>query len=405
MGEPLRQASLPMNGKDGAVKVLDGVRIVEQGTFITGPCTAMLLADLGADVIKVEAPGGDPYRSFRDGHYSAHFQAYNRNKRSISLDMKDAADKAVFQDLIGSADVYIQNFRPGAAGRMGADAPSLRALNDRLVYCSISGFGQDGPYVARPSYDSVIQALSGFLGVAIDPANPRLLGPALADAITGYYAALGIMGTLIRRGSTGKGGVVEVSMLEAMMHFAVEPFTGYFALGAVPTALDRPRLAQAFVLRCRDGKLIGIHMSSIEKFWTNFVLAIDGQALAEDTRFQERLSRIDNYELLLDELNLIFARADRAHWIARLDKVDVPFGAVNSIPEALADPQARHLGMAVPVVGRSEGAEEAIRPPFNFDGDHARRVKAAPTIDEDGAAIRGTLAIRPGVWPAADIEW
>lgn len=385
------------------MKVLEGIRIVEQGTFITGPCCAMLLADLGADVIKIESPGsGDPYRNFRNGHYSAHFQAYNRNKRSISLDMKSDGDRRLFGELVGAADVYIQNFRPGAAQRMGADAGTLQALNRQLVYCSISGFGQDGPYVGRPSYDSVTQALSGFLGVAIDPTNPRLLGPALADAITGYYAALGIMGALIARGRTGRGRLVEISMLEAMMHFAIEPFTGYFALGDVPTSLDRPKLAQAYVIRCGDGKLIGIHMSSIEKFWDNLVTAIDGQALAADPRFAQRQGRIDNYDMLLGELNAIFARLPRAQWVARLGCFDLPFGPVNSIPEAIDDAQARHLDMVVPVAQRREGAREAIRPALNFDGQHDRSVKAAPTVDEDGPAIRATLAESPCVWPLAE---
>ena len=143
---------------------LNGIRIVEQGTFITGPCCAMMLADIGADVIKVESPGtGDPYRNFRGGLYSAHFQAYNRGKRSICLNLKEDADKEVFRELIEQADVYIQNFRPGAAARMGADYETLSKINPRLVYCSISGFGQEGPYAHRPSYDSVTQALSGFL--------------------------------------------------------------------------------------------------------------------------------------------------------------------------------------------------------------------------------------------------
>ena len=215
--------------------VLNGVRIVEQGTFITGPCAGMMLGDLGADVIKVESTGtGDPYRSFRSGFYSAHFQAYNRNKRGISLDMKRGADRDLFYDMIRQADVYVQNFRPGAAARLGADAQTLQSINPRLVYCSISGFGPDGPYAKRPVYDSVAQATSGFLGVAIDPDEPRFIGPALADAITGIYAALGIAGALVERSRTGKGRLIEISMLEAMMHFSVEPFTGYFALGEIP---------------------------------------------------------------------------------------------------------------------------------------------------------------------------
>ena len=382
------------------LKVLNGVRIVEQGTFITGPCAAMMLADLGADVIKLESPGaGDPYRNFRGGHYSAHFQAYNRNKRAMSMDLKDPGDRALFHDLIGQADVYIQNFRPGAAGRMGADAETLRAINPRLVYCSISGFGQSGPYVARPSYDSVTQALSGFLGVATDPNTPRLLGPAMADAITGLYAALGIMAGLVERGRTGQGSLLEISMLEAMMHFAVEPFTGFFALGDVPTALDRPRLAQAFIVRCGDGKLLGLHLSSIEKFWTNLVEALGDEALAADPRFIVRQGRIDEYPVLLEILNGIFARHTRAEWLTRLEQFDLPFAPVNNIAEAAEDPQAQHLDMVVPVSGRLEGALKAIRAPMTFDGARDEAVGAAPVLDQHSQAIREALAERPGQWP------
>ena len=224
---------------------LTGIRVVEQGTFITGPCAGMLLADLGADVIKVESPDGDPYRSYQGGQYSPHFQAYNRNKRCLALNMKQPLDSELFRKLILEADVYIQNFRPGAAERIGAGPEQLLKLNPRLVYCSISGFGATGPYAERPSYDSVAQALSGFLSVVVDYRRPQFLGPALADAITGMYAAQGILAALVRRGITGKGGHVEVSMLEAMAHFAVEPFAAFFALGEAPTSADRPRLAQA----------------------------------------------------------------------------------------------------------------------------------------------------------------
>src|SRR5665213_3659102 len=255
------------------IGTLTGTRVVEQGTFITGPCAGMMLADLGADVIKIESPEGDPYRSYQKGQYSPHFQAYNRNKYSISLDLKSAPDREVFEELIGGADVYIQNFRPGTAERLGAGAKRLQALNPRLIYASISGFGSTGPYASRPSYDSVAQALSGFLSVVVDYKNPQFLGPALADAITGLYAAYGILGALVRRGRTGQGSLVEVSMLEAMAHFAVEPFAAFFALGQTPTSADRPRLAQAYILRTADERLIAIHLSSLEKFWQGLVAA------------------------------------------------------------------------------------------------------------------------------------
>ncbi|WP_044562212.1 CaiB/BaiF CoA-transferase family protein [Azospirillum sp. B4] len=382
------------------VDVLKGIRVVEQGTFITGPCAAMLLADLGADVIKIESPeGGDPYRNFKGGFYSAHFQAYNHNKRSLCLDLKKAADRSLFHGLVGSADVYIQNFRPGVAGRIGAGWPDLSAVNPKLVYCSISGFGKDGPYNRRPSYDSVTQALSGFLSVAIDPANPRLLGPALADAITGLYAALGIMGALVQRGRTGEGRHLEISMLEAMMHFAIEPFAGYFALGEVPTGMDRPRLAQAMVLTCGDGQHVVVHMSSLEKFWDALVAGIDGHALTQDPRFATRLARIDHYTELVAALNVIFATRPRAEWVARLSDTDLPFAPVNSIADTAADPQVEHLKMLVPVARRLEGADRLVRSPFSYGGERDDAVVAAPQLGQHDADIRAALAERPDVWP------
>jgi len=377
--------------------VLKGVKIVEQGTFITGPCAGIMLADLGADVIKIESPDGDPYRAYQGGNYSPHFQAYNRNKRSLALDMKQAGDRAIFDTLIAEADVFIQNFRPGTAERLGAGARRLQELNPKLVYCSISGFGSDGPYIDRPSYDSVAQALSGFLSVVVDEERPRFLGPALADAITGIYASYGVLGALFDRSRTGRGRVVEVSMLEAMAHFTVEPYAAYFALGTVPRSQDRPRLAQAHILRTGDGGLIAIHLSSLEKFWTGLLAALDAPELGTDARFETRLKRIDNYDDLGRELDRRFSQQPTAHWVAKLGASDVPFAPINRVDAAVQDPQVRHLGLMVPVEN-PHAATHAVRPAVQFDGQRADSVRAAPLLNEHGAAIREQL-LKSRAWP------
>ena len=376
---------------------LTGIRVVEQGTFITGPCAGMMLADLGADVIKIESPEGDPYRSYQGGHYSPHFQAYNRNKRSLALDLKSAGDRALFEGLIREADVFIQNFRPGTADRLGAGAARLRQLNPRLVYCSISGFGSSGPYVDRPSYDSVAQALSGFLSVVVNPDKPRFLGPALADAITGIYAAYGTLGALVQRGRTGQGGLIEVSMLEAMAHFAVEPFAAYFALGVTPTSSDRPRLAQAYILHTQDQRLVAIHLSSLEKFWTGLVAALDAPGLATDPRFAKRHARIENYEALGTELDQRFSRQKLAHWVQALGSNDVPYAPINGVDDVINDPQVAHLGLIVPVES-PHGGTRSVRPPVQFEGRRDQSVRAAPLLNEQGAAIREQLA-KGNAWP------
>jgi crotonobetainyl-CoA:carnitine CoA-transferase CaiB-like acyl-CoA transferase len=370
---------------------LAGIRVVEQGTFITGPCAGMMLADLGADVIKVESPEGDPYRAYQGGQYSPHFQAYNRNKRSVALDMKQPADCELFRGLLREADVYIQNFRPGTAERLGAGVERLLQINPRLVYCSISGFGASGPYAERPSYDSVAQALSGFLSVVVDYRQPQFLGPALADAITGLYASQGILAALVQRGRSARGGHVEVSMLEAMAHFAVEPFAAFFALGQTPTSADRPRLAQAYILRTADQRLIAIHLSSLEKFWQGLVAALAAPELARDPRFNPRERRVAEYEALRLELDARFVREPLSYWVGRLQANDVPYAPVNRIDDVVVDPQIRHLGIIVPVEA-PHAAREAVRPALQFNGRRATSVSAAPLLDQHGKEIRAALA-------------
>jgi crotonobetainyl-CoA:carnitine CoA-transferase CaiB-like acyl-CoA transferase len=380
------------------IGTLSGIRIVEQGTFITGPCAGMMLADLGADVIKIESPEGDPYRSYQGGQYSPHFQAYNRNKRSLALDLKQASDRDLFERLVRQADVFIQNFRPGTAERLGAGVKRLQEINPRLVYCSISGFGSSGPYTDRPSYDSVAQALSGFLSVVVDYQRPQFLGPALADAITGLYAAYGVLGALVERGRTNRGSLVEISMLEAMAHFAVEPFAAYFALGEIPTSADRPRLAQAYILHTADERLIAIHLSPLEKFWTGLVAALESPELASDARFDTRLKRIAEYPALRLELDARFSRQPLAHWVERLQEHDVPYAPINRIDDVVKDPQVEHLGLIVPIE-HPHGATHSVRPAVQFGGARAGSVRPAPLLNEHGAAIRAELA--SGVaWPS-----
>jgi crotonobetainyl-CoA:carnitine CoA-transferase CaiB-like acyl-CoA transferase len=378
--------------------VLSGIRVVEQGTFITGPCAGMMLADLGADVIKVESPEGDPYRSYQGSHYSPHFQAYNRNKRSIAVDLKLSDERTMFEGLVRKADVFIQNFRPGTAARLGAGPERLCAINPRLVYASISGFGSSGPYAERPSYDSVAQALSGFLSVVVDSSRPRFLGPALADAITGIYASYGVLGALVQRGRTGEGSLVEVSMLEAMAHFALEPFAAFFALGTTPTSSDRPRLAQAYILRTADRRLMAIHLSSLDKFWGGLLSALDAPELKADVRFSTRQARITHYEALNAELDERFSRHDLAHWAEQLGRHDVPYAPINTIDEVTHDPQVEHLGLIVPVEG-AHGGTRSVRPPVQFAGIRSSTVRAAPLLNEHGQSIRESLA-RAEEWPA-----
>jgi crotonobetainyl-CoA:carnitine CoA-transferase CaiB-like acyl-CoA transferase len=375
-----------------SIKVLAGVRVVEHGTFITGPAASMLLADMGADVVKVEQPAGDPFRAFRGGLYSPHYQTYNRNKKSVTLDTREKADLALFDRLVGEADVYIQNFRPGVAEKIGAGEARLRELNPRLIYCAISGFGPDGPAAQRPSYDTVAQAASGFLRLLVNPANPRVVGPAIADAMTGFYAALGILGALYEREQRegAKGRRVEVSMLEAMTHFNLDAFTHLFSEGEVMGPFSRPSVSQSYVLPCADAKWIALHMSSPPKFWEGLAKAIERPTLFDDPLYADREARIRNQDKLIELLTGIFRTQPRAEWCRRLEALDVPHAPMYATNEVPDDPQARHLQLFVDAPHPEHPGQRwrSVRSPVSFDGERALELTAPPLLGDHDAVLR-----------------
>lgn len=375
--------------------VLQDVRVLEQGTFITGPACGMLLGDLGADVIKIEQPGtGDPFRAFKGGLYSPHFQTYNRNKRSITLNTKQAIDREKLHALVKTADVYIQNFRPGVAEDLGVGEADLRAINPRLIYCSISGFGPTGPSAARPSYDTVAQAASGYLKLLVNPANPRVVGPAIADAVTGFYAAYGVLGALHERARTGVGRKVEVSMLEAMSHWNLDAFTHYYSAGEVMGPYSRPSVSQSYVLECGDGKWVALHMSSPEKFWQGLANAIERPDIFQDARFATREARIRNQDGLIELLGGIFRTRTREQWCNRLLAEDVPHAPMYDTSEALEDPQARHLQLLVSANHPVMGEFRTVRPPVTFDGERSLAVRPPPVLGEHNSELAQMLAAK-----------
>lgn len=371
-------------------KVLKDVRVLEMGTFITGPAAGMLLADLGADVIKIEQPGtGDPFRAFNGGLYSPHFQTYNRNKKSITLDTREAGGRERLDALVAGADVFIQNFRPGAAAKLNVDADRLRSLNPRLIYCAISGFGATGPDSQRPAFDTVAQAASGFLRLVLNPENPRIVGPALADAITGFYAAYGILGALHERHRTGQGRLVELSMLEAMCHFNLDDFTHYFAADQIMGPYSRPSVSQSYVFVCADGKWIALHMSSPPKFWEGLAQAVEWPDMLQHPDFADRQSRITNYEKVVERLAPIFRTRTLAVWCERLSGLDVPHSPVHDAAAALATDQARHLHLVVEAEHPRMGRFRSVRSPISYDGERDVSVTPPPVLGEHNPEILG----------------
>lgn len=371
---------------------LQGVTVLEMGTFITGPAAGMLLADMGADVIKVEQPGtGDPFRSFKGELYSPHFQTYNRGKRSITIDPKNPEDLAVLDGLVAGADVFIQNFRPGVADRLKVDAKRLQAINPALVYASISGFGSEGPERDRPAFDTVAQAASGFLRLLVNPEHPRVVGPAIADAMTGFYTALGILAALNERHMTGKGRVVETSMFEAMCHFNLDDFTHLFSADQVMGPYSRPHVSQSYVFQCADGKWLALHMSSPPKFWENLATAVGQPDMLSLPAFESREARIAHYEDVVAFLAPIFAQQSRDHWTAELTRLEVPNSPVHDTTEVLATEQAKVLGIEVNDPDGPKGNFRTIRFPVSFDGARMDSVTAPPLLGADDAAVRRSI--------------
>ena len=369
--------------------VLSDIRVLEMGTFITGPAAGMMLADLGADVIKIENPkDGDPFRAFNGGLYSPHFQTYNRNKRSITLNTKDETDRELLYKMIAEADVFIQNFRPGVSERLGVDAKRLQEINPRLIYCSISGFGPDGPGRDRPAFDTVAQAATGFLRLLVNPEHPRVVGPAIADAITGFYAAYGVLGAIHERERTGKGRLVEVSMIEAIIHFNLDDFTHYFSVDQIMDPYSRPHVSQSYVFECADGKWLARHMSSPEKFWQNLASAVGKPDMLDDERFATRKARIANYESVLAFLAPIFKSQPLAEWCARLAEGEVPHSPVYNSKEVMETDIAKHLQLQVEAEHPTMGTFRTVRNPVSFDGVKPLGVRPPPVLGEHDEEVK-----------------
>jgi formyl-CoA transferase len=374
--------------------MLDGVRVIELTTMITGPLAGMLLADLGASIIKIENPeGGDPFRHFRGGRYSGHFIAYNRNKRSLTLDLRSPRGKAVLLQLVKQADVLIDNFRHGVLDRLGFSDETLSKANPRLIHASITGFGRDGPYASRPAYDAVAQSLSGVLSQFVDPQSPQVGGPTLSDNVTGFYCAYGILGALHEREHTGKGRRIETSMLEATIAFAPDAFINHKRYGVSVGPLTRVSASQSYAFRCQDGRLVAIHLSSQVKFWEGLLAALERPDLLTHPDFASRENRIENYTALRADLAKTFATRPRAEWTQRLESQDVPYAPVHNVSEVIDDEQVRHLGTFYQAKHPQEGEIWGVNPPVFVDGKRPGPMHPPPVLGEHTEQILGELGL------------
>ena len=360
------------------VNILDNITVIECATFVTGPYATALLADLGARVIKIESPpDGDPYRYFApDPVFSFNFAHLNRNKESLLLDLKAPEGKAICLKLLKKAAVFVENFRPGTADRLGLGYETLNSLNPKLVYCSISAFGQTGPYAEKPGFDTLGQAMSGLLSLLSDPSDPKVMGMAVSDYVTGLSAAYGILGALLARQNSGAGCRVETSLLQATLSFIGETAAGYLRTGNVPNRMARVKNAHAFAFVCKDGLPLAIHCSVPEKFWLALLKAADRMDITADERFKTRPARRQNYDALEQALTPTFQSKTRKEWLGCLEANDVPAVPLYNIAEVLDDPQVKHLALTETIEHPTAGALKFVGGPVRYD--NLTKVKSAP---------------------------
>ena len=354
---------------------LQGVKVLEIGSYVTGPYAGMLLGDLGAEVIKIEnKPYGDPFRGWGRTVLNPTFCSLNRNKKSITLNLRISEAQGIFLQLVDGADVIIENLRTGAVDGLGIGYETVHARNPRIVYCSISGFGSEGPYVQLPAFDTIGQAMGGLLSLLTDLDDPKPMGISLADHLTGIFACYGILAALYSRTLTGKGQLVETSLLQSIVSFVQENAANYFEESQVPRRDTRPRRPQAHCFVAGDGLPFVIHLSSPEKFWVGLTDAVGRPEMRNDPRFVDRPARTEHYDELHDILTDAFATAPRGEWITRLREEDVPCSPLNTLEEVFLDPQVQALGMSI----------ELERPggtPVRVTGSPIRLSETPPTYD------------------------
>jgi crotonobetainyl-CoA:carnitine CoA-transferase CaiB-like acyl-CoA transferase len=378
-----------------AEPALAGIRVIDLTSHLSGPYCSMLLADHGADVIKVERPGeGDDARHmppFIAGE-SSPFLLWNRNKRSIALDLKEERDRALCRELARSADVFLENFKPGTAARLGLGYDDLAALNPWLIYASISGYGQTGPYAERPGFDLMMQAQTGIMSVnGPEDGPPHRLPLAICDIGAGMFAAFGILAALQARTRTGRGQHVDTSLYEAGIAFGVYEAAHVFATGERPARLGQQHRGGApyQVFRSRDGWVtIG---PNTPRLWRKFCEVIGRPELADDPRFKDKASRVANRQALVALLEAVLVAESTEHWVDLLNRAGIPVGPVKTYDEVYADPQAKARAMVAEIDHPVAGRVRTLGIPVKLSATPGRLRRPAPALGEHTEEILGEL--------------
>jgi crotonobetainyl-CoA:carnitine CoA-transferase CaiB-like acyl-CoA transferase len=392
---------------------LSHLRVLDLSRVLAGPTAGQILADLGAEVIKVERPGrgddtrawGPPWLRDENGEEtaeSAYYLAANRGKKSVAIDFSRPEGQALVRELAGQSDVLLENFRVGSLARYGLDHASLAADHPGLIYCSITGFGQTGPYAERPGYDSMIQAMGGLMSVTGTPdGEPQKVGVALADVMSGLYAVIGVLAALAHRERSGEGQHIDVALLDVQISALVNQAMNYLVGGQVPGRMGNahPNIVPYQVFATEDGYFM-LAVGNDGQF-RKLCELLGCEALADDERYATNGARVQNRDVLVARLAGLFAVGTRDHWLARLEAAGVPCGPVNRIDEVFADPQVRHRGMQTAADHPLAGSVPLVASPLKLGRTPPGKPTAPPTL---GQHTREVLEQTLGLDAAAQAE-
>lgn len=384
---------------------LKGIKVVELARILAGPWVGQTLADLGADVIKVESPQGDdtrgwgpPFLSTMDGEAgdAAYFHSCNRGKRSITVDFRTEEGQEVVRKLVADADVLVENFKVGGLAKYGLDYENLAAINPKLVYCSVTGFGQDGPYAHRAGYDFMIQGMGGIMDLTGDPeGDPQKIGVAFADIFTGLYGVIGVLAALRRRDETGEGEWVDMALLDAQVSVLANQALNYFVSGKAPKRLGNahPNIVPYQVFPAKDGHLI-IAVGNDGQY-RRLCGVLGRPELAEDPKYATNGARVASRSELVPILTAETAARTRDDLLAALELEGVPAGPINSVEDVFEDKQIHHREMKVelPASGVEGGSVASVRTPIRFKNGNLVLEKAAPALGEHTAEILKELGL------------
>lgn len=366
---------------------LHGLRVLDFTRVLSGPFSTMILADLGADVVKIEDPQhGDDTRHWGPPFVeeeSSYFLSINRNKRSVALDLKSDEGRRAARTMAEAADIIVENFRPGVAARLGLGYKDLSADNARLIYASISGYGQDSSESHKPGYDPIMQARSGLMSVTGDrEGGPARVGVASADLCAGMWTAIGILAALQHRAVTGRGQYIDVSLLDSQVSWLTNVAGAWFAAGGVPTrhGTGHPSIVPSEAFHTRDGLMMAT--AGNDRMWTRMAEALGGEALASDPRFLTNRDRFEHREELRRLLEAILAEHETSHWLSTLEAVGVPAARVNTIGEALTDPLLQERNMIVELPHPTAGQVKSLSSPLNLSETPVNMHSAPPLLGQ-----------------------